>query len=386
MESWSAHHLFEAAQTAVGQAPARALAEYARTLQAKDLAVVFSLRHLAKICGVEYRLLHQSVDRRREGSNYRMFPISKRSGGRRFIHAPAADLLRVQQFINQEILQKVDPHAASFAFHPSGGIRRCAEQHCGAKFLFQFDLSDFFYSVNEADVYHVFLSLGYRPLVAFEMARLCTTTHLPLAHLKASQRFFERGSYGATTAFPYSHHWGKFGVLPQGAPTSPMLGNLTARALDTALARFATSTGLVYTRYADDLTFSALGYPQGHSILHIGAGIKRIIRNHGFSVNTKKTRFARAGSRKIVLGLLVDGKHPRVPRWTVIRIDRFFHAIEKFGLASVAQRHGFDSAFGFYNHLQGLVAYLKDVDPRRWPDFKVRLDNVVVPWDISALG
>ena len=68
-------------------------------------------------------------------------------------------------------------------------------------------------------------------------------------------------------------------------------------------------------------------------------------------MNEKKTRFARAGSRKIVLGLLVDGEQPRVPRWTVIRVDRFFHAIEKFGLVSVAQHHGFDSAFGFYNHL-----------------------------------
>ena len=380
MESWSAHQLFSAARRKLAEKTARSLVEYAGHLEGQNLAVVFSLRHLAKICDVDYSMLHATVDRRREGSNYRMFPISKRSGGRRFIHAPTAELLRVQQFVNQEILQKVAPHPASFAFHPTGGIRRCAAKHCGARFLFQFDLSDFFHTVSEAAVYEVFTSLGYRPLLAFELARICTTTHLPVRNLKSLEQLQSRESFRPATRFPYSHDWSKFGVLPQGAPTSPMLGNLAARQLDIALTEYAAPAGLVYTRYADDLTFSAVGYPEARSISQIRSGICRIIRQHGFSVNTRKTRLARAGARKIVLGLLVDGVEPRVPRWTVIRVDRFLHAISKFGLASVAQRHGFDSAFGFYNHLQGLVAYIKDVDPNRWPKMQERLDSISVPW------
>jgi hypothetical protein len=164
-----------------------------------------------------------------------------------------------------------------------------------------------------------------------------------------------------------------------------LLRNLAARPLDTSLAELASSVGLVYTRYADDLTFSALEYPESRAVSRIHSDITQTIWKHGFRVNNKKTRLARAGCRKMVLGLLVDGDEPRVPRWTVIRIDRFLHAIEKFGLESVARHHRFDSAFGFYNHLQGLVAYLKDVDPHRWPDFKARLDSVTLPWDISAI-
>src|SRR5437868_6523363 len=129
METWSAHRLFQEASQQHDEDTAETLRNYAQRLMSRGLPVVFTLGHLAKITGVSYRMLRETVDRKRETANYRICAVRKRSGGRRFIHSVSGDLFRVQQFINQAILQSCVPHPCSFAFHRSGGIRACAAMH-----------------------------------------------------------------------------------------------------------------------------------------------------------------------------------------------------------------------------------------------------------------
>src|SRR6266550_7594349 len=136
MEIWSTHQLLQDAAQSLGAETAAELRLYAQQLISKGVAVVFTLGHLSKITGASYQMLCESVNRKRESANYRMYAVAKRSGGRRFIHSVCGDLLAVQRFVNQEILQKCEPHPSSFAYHRSGGIRECAAMHCGAKWLF----------------------------------------------------------------------------------------------------------------------------------------------------------------------------------------------------------------------------------------------------------
>jgi RNA-directed DNA polymerase len=273
------------------------------------------------------------------------------SGGRRFIHSVCSELFRVHQFINQEILQKCNPHPASFAFHPTGGIRECAAMHCGAQWLFQFDLTDFFYDVTEIDVYGVFNRLGYRPLLAFEFARLCTTTRVPhgtkrvLFHHAGDHPFFAERPSSEERQMPYPERSRYMGVLPQGAPTSPMLSNLAAGKLDEMLHTYALENGFVYTRYADDITVSASRLSSARVVGEIQRNIVRRIRQSGFKDNWKKTRVAGSGSKKIILGLLVDGSEPRLSRETY-----------------------------------RLVAFVKDVDQQRWVEFSRCFENIRSPW------
>lgn len=84
------------------------------------------------------------------------------------------------------------------------------------------DLVDFFLSTRAGRVRKWFRRLGYDREASRLLARL--TTHE--------------------------------GGLPTGAPTSPRLSTLVNRKLDVRLARVAEYHGAVYTRYADDLTFS----------------------------------------------------------------------------------------------------------------------------------
>ena len=44
--------------------------------------------------------------------------------------------------------------------------------------------------------------------------------------------------------------------LPQGAPTSPTLSNIVMEPIDKEIMDYANANGLVYSRYADDITVS----------------------------------------------------------------------------------------------------------------------------------
>lgn len=53
-------------------------------------------------------------------------------------------------------------------------VLETAKLRCGATSLIKLDLTNFFESILEPQVYELFRSFGYQPLVAFELSRLCT--------------------------------------------------------------------------------------------------------------------------------------------------------------------------------------------------------------------
>ena len=374
METWSAHQLYDLARETLDDAQAADIKSYFQRLSANGYPVIFSIGHLSHITSIDYRILRETVRRNRESINYKIFSIKKRSGGRRFIHSVNNPIFRAHQFINKEILQLTKPHPSSIAFHRDGGIKKCASMHCGARTLFQYDLENFFHSINEVQVFSVFKGMGYKDLLSFELAKICTTTFMP----KSLQSLLPKQYYSYNSALPYQKD-SLLGVLPQGAPTSPMLSNLVARNLDTRLFYLAKNEGLVYTRYADDLSFSTSKIISQSSISNLNTLIQSEVKRSGFIINKKKTRIARQGSKKIVLGLLVDGSEPRLSRETYNRIDRLLHASAKYGIPATAAHEKFDSAYGFYNHLRGLIWFVKDVDRPRWKEFDDRFLKLHVP-------
>jgi hypothetical protein len=99
----------------------------------------------------------------------------------------------------------------------------------------------------------------------------------------------------------------KRNVLPQGAPTSPILTNVICQRLDYLLTAVAKRFGLNYSRYADDITFSSMHnvyQPESDFIKEL----HRIIKDQGFHIKESKTRLQKEGYRKEVTGLLVNDK------------------------------------------------------------------------------
>ncbi|WP_052172535.1 reverse transcriptase domain-containing protein [Psychroserpens jangbogonensis] len=94
-------------------------------------------------------------------------------------------------------------------------------------------------------------------------------------------------------------------VLPQGAPTSPILTNVVCQRLDYLLTAVAKRFGLKYSRYADDITFSSL-----HNVFQKESDflteLERVILDQGFTIKASKTRLQVDGMRKEVTGLVVN--------------------------------------------------------------------------------
>ena len=168
---------------------------------------------------------------------------------------------------------------------------------------------------------------------------------------------------------PYFVATGQRG-LPQGACTSPSLCNQIARRLDRRLGGIANKLGWAYTRYADDLTFSA-GPGSGDKVAYLLARIRHIVQDERFAVNTKKTRVQRKETRQVVTGLVVNAV-PAVPRDTVRRLRAILHRAKSAGLASQNR----DNHPNFRGWVEGMIAYVSMVKPALGEKFRVVLASV----------
>jgi RNA-directed DNA polymerase len=337
-----------------------------------DLPVVLTLSHLGHLVDVVPDLLRRIIVRKIDP--YRVFRVKKRArpgrGGapsRRYrtICVPDPTLMRAQRWIAQNILNLVRPHAASHAFAPGRDIRGALVRHAGCRWLLKMDVRNFFESIEEPAVYEVFRELGYSPLVAFEMTRLCTRLRLT-----------KHPSYQGEERLPYKR--AVVGHLPQGAPTSPMLANLAARKLDERLDELARAHGWVYTRYADDLAFSTRGPSTRGRAMTLAWQAERELLAFGLKANRQKTTILPPGARKILLGVLVDRGSPHLTRAFRNNIETHLYALThpKIGPMAHRIRRGFASTIGMKRHVEGLVAFAHQIDPAYARQLYAQLDRI----------
>lgn len=145
---------------------------------------------------------------------------------------------------------------------------------------------------------------------------------------------FELGSQAAATLAKICCHQGR---LPQGAPTSPVISNLICARMDREFRRLAGhQTGVRYTRYADDLTFSSPrpfpdAFVVGEQPPVPGPAIRQLVTNNWFRLNANKTRLYGPTSRRRVTGLVVNRK-VNVDRRFIRRIRSILRLWRKHGL------------------------------------------------------
>jgi RNA-directed DNA polymerase len=369
MERWRPQHfrqIGEERRVAPGILT-NALATAAQTVAIDPrLPPIFTLRHLAYLTDSDYGFL-RAIAARELDDPYTVFRIRKkgRFGPRnefRIICVPSPALMRVQRWIAEEILSRGRPHSASFAYAQGNRIVSAAELHCGCRWLIKLDVRRFFESISEIAAHRVFRSFGYQPLVAFELARLCTRVRMTESRERLDR--WRRLGVGHYAIPRYSKRY--IGHLPQGAPTSPMLSNLAVRTFDENVSGLAESQALVYTRYADDLCLSTRrrDFTRDQAV-RVVREVYRAMGRVGLAPNISKTQIVPPGARKVVLGLVVNDSKPRLMQEFRDRLRQHLYYLERADVGPVehAERRGFASVQGLRNHVTGLLAFARQIDP-----------------------
>lgn len=215
---------------------------------------------------------------------YRKFRIPKRKGGFRNLIEPREDLKILQKdvlnFIQYDL--RIQVHHSAHAFVKSKDAYTNAYQHKDSNCFITLDIKNFFPSINEAILKNelnrnaIIYALNYR--VA---------------------NFIDEVVWLAT----YED------VLPQGSPLSPFLSNIVMHIFDYTVS-YQMSLGLLprykYTRYADDMCFSAKKFS------HIGTFINSLkellnqIYGQAIKINEEKTKLLTKNNKCYITGVKIN--------------------------------------------------------------------------------
>ncbi len=313
---------------------------------------------LAKSMGVSLGQLRFLAFHRKvaKSTHYRRFLMAKKSGGERLISAPMPRLKAAQYWVLDQLLLRVPVHDAAHGFVQKRSILTNAEQHTKQDVVINMDLRDFFPSIAYPRVKGVFRSLGYSEQIATTLGLLCTEPDRDELEIDGETYFVATGE----------RH------LPQGAPTSPAITNVLCYRLDKRLRGVAKSLGFRYTRYADDLTFSASG-ESAQRVKKLIWRARSIIAAEGFTFHPDKLRIMRRGARQEVTGLTVNEK-PSVPRRDFRRFRALLFQLEKDGPEGKTWR---GSSVRLLAAVRGYANFIKMVDPEGGRTYVDRADRLL---------
>lgn len=263
-----------------------------------------SFYDVSSLLEIPEKLLYEILIKNKK-QNYTEFIIPKSNGGERIIHSPVKNLAIIQKKLASILNYVYVPHFAAHGFVNNKSIVTNARKHLNKQYVLNFDLEDFFHTINYGRVRGMFKSyFRFNNKVASTLANICC------------------------------HH---DGFLPQGASTSPIISNIIAFPLDRELSRLAYTNGSGYTRYADDITISTnrRRFPINiatridyNSPTVLSDETKKIVRKNGFIINEEKTYLRSKYENQTVTGVKVNEKL-NVSRSYIRYIRALLYSLEK---------------------------------------------------------
>lgn len=252
---------------------------------------------LCNLLKVDPKTLNKALKNRK----YQTFSIPKRTGGKRTIEYPPDDLMYVQKqiaLVLNNVYKSYIPQCVH-GYIPKAiiGYRRDiftnAEVHAQSGPVLNLDLKDYFYSISTDHIINTMTAI----IPGMDNDILNTIIKLVTYQCR----------------------------LPVGSTVSPVMSNLVAINMDNQLTAFAASKTMKYTRYVDDMTFSAM--PSSEITDDTIQGIDTIVQNNHLNLNMTKFKMYHENEPKVITGIVIcDGKMDLLPEL----IDELKSNIKKF--------------------------------------------------------
>lgn len=277
-------------------------------------------------------------------ASYVEFSIPKKAGGTRSICAPVQPLKEVQRALGAMLQALFQPSEAAMGFVAGRSVVANARCHLHQSCILNLDLENFFPSITKTWVRRALERELANRIPSSEVRNLiCSLCTIPTPS--------------------------GIEVLPQGAPTSPVLSNIVLKGLDRRLAAFAEAHGYNYTRYADDITFSH-DRPIYRFSPFFMKRVRSIIEEYGLKINDRKTKVSIKGERLEVTGLTVSEK-VNVPRNYIKQLRTLLHLWKHYGYEQAQRIYNHDFCHGTDKSLKkviyGKINYLAMVKGREDP-------------------
>ncbi len=256
------------------------------------MKIIQSEQRLAWTLGCPLKRLKQIADN--PGAHYREFQRKKASNPAhvRTIRSPDDELRVIQRRIKDRVFGN-----DIFGPEVQGGVPGCspktnADMHAGAAFIVTADVKGFFDNVDHRLIFRTLREFGYSTAVSRLLTKLTT----------------------------------RKGRLPQGAPTSTVLGNLVlARPVDSPTRNQAEAAATTFTHYVDDNTLSGDKNP-----VALLGDLARRLSSIGLSIHRgEKLKVRPRSMPQVVTGLNINSGRPTVPQDYHDRIRAAIHQLAR---------------------------------------------------------
>lgn len=277
------------------------------------------------------------------GTSIIEFPL-----GKDFFYSPIRAIRDEQQKI-VDIFSTIELNNAAIAYRKGYCYFDFLEPHKNNYHFLRLDIVSFFHSIELNDIkdcLRVYFDLEEEKVGIEKLLESLNSQNIKNEKKEDRKKLFDNVINLITYKIPNNSKNTNFigkTVLPMGFITSPVISNLVFRPLDILIQKFCLSKGIVYTRYADDMLFSA---QLNQKMVHSEAFLREIavlLNSKKFKINQKKT--IKTNHTISLNGYTIQGRY-------ILRGQEMFHPeirlsnkktnIIKKALYAIKQRKSFD--------------------------------------------